>query len=121
MTFIIKRFQYLANKNMGFSGKRSDFKGISFRDNKDDQKGCFNCQKPGHFIANCHALHKGKAKRESIQKNKFISKFKKSIMATWDELDDAKEADKSKEETNLALVASTFSDSELEVGSDSNS
>lgn len=39
-------------------------------------------------------------------------------MATRDELDDKNEAEKIKEEASLALVASTFSYSESEVGSD---
>lgn len=42
-------------------------------------------------------------------------------METCDELDYEKEDDKSKEDANLALVASTFSDSESEAGSNSNS
>lgn len=42
-------------------------------------------------------------------------------MVTWDELDDKEKVDKSKEDTNLALVASIFLDSESEVGSESDS
>lgn len=38
-------------------------------------------------------------------------------METWDELDNEEEADENKEEANLALVASTFSDLESEVDS----
>ncbi|KAI5417066.1 hypothetical protein KIW84_041887 [Lathyrus oleraceus] len=40
-------------------------------------------------------------------------------MAIWNEMDDKEEAEKSKKEANLTLVASTFSDSESEVGFDS--
>lgn len=92
MDFIINRFQYLDNKNIRFSGRKSDFRGTSSRDNKDDHKGCFNYQKPAHFIIDCPELQKDKTKKESFQKNNFISKFKKSIMATWDELDDEKKS-----------------------------
>lgn len=84
-------------------------KGTSFRENKDDHNGCFNCQKSDHFIAACPNLQKDKAKKEKFQKNNFKSEFKKIIMAIWYELDGKEEADKSKEEANLALVASTFS------------
>lgn len=42
-------------------------------------------------------------------------------MATCDELDDEEEVDKNEEETNLALIASTFSNTESEVNSDSDS
>lgn len=80
MNFIIKRFQYLANKNMRFSGRRSDFRGISSKYNKDDQEGCFNCQKPDNFIAYFLDLQKDKAKKENSQKNNFRSKFKKRFM-----------------------------------------
>lgn len=106
MAFIIKRLQYLTNNNKRLFGIRSGFRGLSSRNKKDDQKGCFNCHKSDHFIAGCPDLWK-----ESFQKNNFISKFKKSFMAKWDELDDEEEAYKSKEEYNLALVDPTFSDS----------
>lgn len=42
-------------------------------------------------------------------------------MATWDELDNEEEADKNKEEVDLALVASRFLYSESEVDFDSDS
>ncbi|XP_050914968.1 uncharacterized protein LOC127129906 [Lathyrus oleraceus] len=40
-------------------------------------------------------------------------------METWDELDNKEEDNENKEEANLALVASTFSDSEVDSDSDS--
>lgn len=96
MTFIIKRFQYLTNKNKKFSGRRSGFSGTSFKVNTDDQKGYFNFQKHDHFIVDCPDLQKDKDKKENFQKNNLRSKFKKSFMETWDELDDEEEADKVK-------------------------
>lgn len=53
-------------------------------------------------------------KNESFQKNNFIRKFKKSPNETWEELDNEGEDEKA----NLALMASTFSDSESEADSD---
>ncbi|KAI5415510.1 hypothetical protein KIW84_040799 [Lathyrus oleraceus] len=108
MEFIIKTFQYLSSKNRRFSSKKYGFKGTSSIENKDDQKGCFNFQKPDHFIDGCLDLQKDKTKKKNFQKNNFRSKFNQSPMATWDEFDDKEEADKIKEEDNLALVASTF-------------
>ncbi|KAI5391308.1 hypothetical protein KIW84_076231 [Lathyrus oleraceus] len=64
-------------------------------------------------------LQKDKSKKESFQRNNFKSKFKKILMATWEELYNEEEADK--EEANLALMTSTFSYLESEVGSDSDS
>lgn len=106
---------------MMFSGSRSGFRGTSSRVNKANQKGCLNCQKPDHFIADFPEIQKDKAQKGSFQKNNSRSKFKKSMMATWDELDNEEEADENKEEVNLALVASIFSDSESEADSDSDS
>lgn len=112
MTFIIKRFQYLANKNKRFSRRRFAFRGTSYKVNKDDQKGCFNCQKSDHFIVDCPELQKDKVKKKSFQKNNFRSKFKKSLITTWDELDANEEADKNEEEVNLVLMVSTFSEAD---------
>lgn len=49
----------------------------SDEESDNDQKGCFNCQKPGHYI---------EIKKERFQRNNFKSKFKKSLMATCEEL-----------------------------------
>ncbi|KAI5411334.1 hypothetical protein KIW84_056432 [Lathyrus oleraceus] len=59
MDFIIKRFQYLAKKNKRFFGRSSGFRGSSSREKKDDQKGCFNCKKPDHFIADYTSRARG--------------------------------------------------------------
>ncbi|KAI5396272.1 hypothetical protein KIW84_062466 [Lathyrus oleraceus] len=57
------------------------------REKKGDHKGCFNFNKPGHFIVECPELQKEKSKKGSFQKDNFRNKFKKSPMETWDELD----------------------------------
>lgn len=87
MAFIIKIFQYLAKKKNIFSSRSSGFRGSSSRDNKDDQKSYFNCKKFGHYIVECSEMQKDKEKKGSIQKDNFKNRFKKSFMATWDELD----------------------------------
>jgi len=46
---ISNRLQYLAKKNKKFLSRRSGYKGSR----KEDQKGCFNCKKPEHFIVDC--------------------------------------------------------------------
>lgn len=51
MTFIIKRFQYLANKkNIRLLSIGNGFIRTSSRVEKYDQKGCYICKKLGHFI-----------------------------------------------------------------------
>jgi len=52
MAMLSNILQYLAKKNKKFLSKRSGNR--SFK--KEDQKGCFNCRKPGHFIADCSDL-----------------------------------------------------------------
>lgn len=106
-------------KNRRFLGKSSSFRGSSSRDKKDDHKWCFNYNKHVHFIDDCLELHEDKSKKGIYQKDKFKNKVKKSIMATWDELDKEEESDKDKEEANLALM--TLSSSDIESNSDSGS
>lgn len=84
MALIIKMFQYLARKNKRFFGRRSDFRGTSSRVNKDDQNECFNCHKLDHFMVDYPEIHKHKAKKVSVKKNNFRSKFKESPLALWD-------------------------------------
>lgn len=111
MSFIIKRFQHLTNKNKRFSNRIFSLGETSFRVNKVKQKERFNCQKPEHFIADCPELQKDKTKKGNLHKNDFRRKFKKSLMETCDELDDEEKADKNKEEANLALMALIYSKS----------
>jgi len=91
--------------------RRSGSKWSSYKDKKDNQKGCFNCKKPGHLIAYCPDLQKNKSKKESSKKENFIRRVKKNLMPTWEDLDN----ETNEEETNLALMASTSSDVESKV------
>jgi hypothetical protein len=61
MVMLSNRLQYLARKNKKFLGRGSGYKGSR----KEDQKGCFNCKKPEHFIVDCPDLHKEKLKEKS--------------------------------------------------------
>jgi len=54
MVMLSNKLQYLARKNKKFLSRRSGYKGSK----KEDQKGCFNCKEPGHFIADCPDLQK---------------------------------------------------------------
>jgi len=83
MTMLSNRLQYLAKKNKKFLSRRSGCKGSR----KEDQKGCFNCQNPGHFIADCPDLQKEKSKDKSkkltFKSNKFKKQIKQSLIETW--------------------------------------
>ncbi|PNX82437.1 serine/threonine protein kinase SRPK1 [Trifolium pratense] len=93
--------------------KKKNFRGNSSRNSggkKDEQKNCFNCKKPGHFIADCPKMSsKDKSKRYNSKKQQFKSKLKKSLMTTFEELPSEEEVEED-EEANLALMASTDSD-----------
>jgi len=62
---------------------------------QEDQKGCFNCKKSGHFIVDCPDLQKEKSKDKSTFKsNKIKKQIKQSLMATREDLDSESESDK---------------------------
>jgi len=75
MAMLSNRLQYLAKKNKKFLSRRSGYK--SFK--KEDQKGCFNYKKPGHFIADCPDLQKEKSKDKSKKSTFKSNKIKKQI------------------------------------------
>jgi len=52
MAMLSNKLEYLAKKNMKFLSKRGGYKSSK----KEDQKECFNCKKPGHFIVECPDL-----------------------------------------------------------------
>ena len=86
MAMLSNKLEYLAKKNRKFLSKRDGYK--SFK--KEDQKGCFKCKKPGHFIAECRDLQKEKSKDNSkkscFNSRKFRKQIKKSLMTTWEDL-----------------------------------
>jgi len=94
MVMLSNRLQYLAKKYKKFLRRRSSYKG--FR--KEDQKGCFNCKKLGHFNADCPNLQKEKSKEKSkkltFKSSKFKKQIKQSLMATWEDLDSESGFDK---------------------------
>jgi len=82
MVMLTNRLQYLARKNIKFLGRSSGHKGSR----KEDQKGCFNYKKLGHFIVDCLDLQKDKSKEKfkkpTFKSNKFRKQIKQSMMAT---------------------------------------
>lgn len=94
IVIIIRRLQKLSRKNRRLSCKSNGFIWFSSKDNIGNHKNYFNCKKPRHFIDDFLDLHKEISKKGGFQKDIFISKLKKSPMATWDELDNEDESDK---------------------------
>jgi len=117
MAMLSNRLQYLAKKNKKFKSRGSSHKSSR----EEEQKGCFNCKKTGHFIAECPDLQKEKSKEKSkkpvFKSNKFKKQIKKSLMATWEDLDNESESDKddAEDEANIAmgLVATVEDEKEL--------
>jgi len=113
--------EYLAMKNKKFISKRGSCK--SFK--KEDQKGCFNFKKPGHFIVDCPDLQKekskDKSKKSSFNKRKFRKQIKKSLMATWENLDSefGSEKEEAEDEANVVVGLVATLTSEAEPDSDS--
>jgi len=122
MAMLSNKLEYLAKKNRKFLSKRGGYKSSK----KEDQKGCFNCKKPRHFIVNCPDLQKEKSKTKSKKPNfnssKFRKQIKKSLMATWEDLDSESGSEKEEvdDEANvvLGLVATLTSEAELESDSE---
>jgi len=105
MAMLSNRLQYLAKKNKKFMSRGSSHKSSR----KEEQKGCFNCKKIVHFIADCPDLQKEKSKEKSkkpvFKSNKFKKQNKKSLMANWEDLDNESESDKddAEDEANIAM------------------
>jgi len=72
MAMLSNKLQYLARNNKKFLSRSSGYKGSR----KEDQKGCFNSKKPGHFIADCPDLHKEKSKEKSMKPTFKSNKFR---------------------------------------------
>jgi hypothetical protein len=80
MAMLSNKHQYLARKNKKFLSRNSGYKGSR----KEDKKGCFNCKKPGHFIADCPDLQKEKSKRKIQENNLQIQQVQKTDQAESD-------------------------------------
>ena len=110
------KLEYLARKNRKFLSKKGGYKSSK----KEDQNGCFNCKKPGHFIADCPHLQKDKSndksKKSSFNSRKFRKQIKKSLMATWEDLDIESGSEKGETEedakVDMGLVATVTSEAE---------
>jgi len=106
MAMLSNRLQYLAKKNKKFMSRGSSHKSSR----REKQKGCFNCKKTRHFSADCPELQKEQSKEKSkkpvFKSNKFKKQIKKSLMATWEDLDNESESDKddAEDEANIAMA-----------------
>src|SRR4030042_1868694 len=118
LALLTKRFQRWSGKNKKLS-RSSSSKGSNL---KKEDKNCFNCKKPGHFIADCPELKKDKSKKNGSKTSSVKRNFRKSLMAAWDELEkDSGSEKKEDEEAKLALMAIESSDTESESESETDS
>jgi len=121
MVMLSNKLEYLARKNRKFLSKKGGYK-IS---KKEDQKGCFNCKKTEHFIAECPDLQKEKSKdkpkKASFNTRKFRKQIKKNLMATWEDLDSESVSEKedAEEEANVVVGLVATVTSEAKPNSDS--
>jgi len=108
MAMLSNKLQYLAKKNKKFLSRSS-----SHKSSRREKKGCFNCKKTGHFIPECPDLQKDKTKDKSkkpiFKSNKFKKQIKKSVMATWEDLDNESEDEV---KIAMALVATVENENE---------
>jgi len=61
---------------------------------------CYECKKSGHFKSECPNLEKSKDKKKKLFKS-----IKKSLMSTWEELDNSSSNEDTEEEANMCLMA----------------
>jgi len=87
------KLQYLAKKNKKFLSRSN-----SHKSSRREEKGCFNCKKP------------------IFKSNKFKKQIKKSLMATWEDLDNEFESEEEEAEDEakiaMALVATVENENE---------
>jgi len=111
MAMLSNKLQYLAKKNKKFLSRSS-----SHKSSRREEKGCFNCKKTGHFITECPDLQKDKSKKPIFKSNKFKKQIKKSLMATWEDLDNESESEEEEAEDEakiaMALVATVENENE---------
>jgi len=121
MAMLSNKLEYLTRKNRKFLSKRGGYKSSK----KENQKGCFNCKKSGHFIAGCPDLQKEKSKekskKSSFNSRKLRKQIKKSLMATWEDLDSESGSEKEEagDEANVVVGLVATLTSEAETHSDS--
>ncbi|MCI45106.1 serine/threonine protein kinase SRPK1, partial [Trifolium medium] len=83
LVLLSKKFQKWNRRRGRTYGKGFGSRNYDSKDKKEDQKTCYNCKNPGHFIAECPELStKDKGKNASYK-----NRAKKSLMATWEDLD----------------------------------
>jgi len=120
MAMLSNRVQYLSKKNKKFMSRGSSHKSSR----REEQKGCYNCKKTGHFIADCLDLQKEqpkeKSKKSVFKSNKFKKQIKKNLMATWEDLDNESESDKgdAEDEANIAMALVATVEDEKESSDD---
>jgi hypothetical protein len=123
MVLMARRVSQWAKRSKKFSSKfGGPSKSSGFKDKKEDQNKCFKCNKIGHFIADCPE-NKNRSNKKASSRENYKNRVKKSLLATWEDLDNDSEAEE--EEANLALTAiaseESKSDSEPEADSESES
>src|SRR4030042_4607805 len=84
LALLTRRLQRLTGKNKKFFRSYGS-KGSGSK--KEEQKSCYNCKKPGHFIVECPDMPKDKVKKRNSKSSKFKRNFRKSLMAALDQLD----------------------------------
>ncbi|MCI15079.1 serine/threonine protein kinase SRPK1, partial [Trifolium medium] len=95
--------------------KEVEFEEEGIAEDKSDE------EMTGHFIAGYPEFSsKDKEKKNNSKKENFKSKVKKSLMATWEDLDKMTDGEDD-EEANLALMATASSDESSESEAESNS
>jgi hypothetical protein len=122
MVLMARKVSQWAKRSKKFSSKfGGSSRGSDFKDKKEDQN--YKCNKSGHFIADCPE-NKNKSNKKASNKENYKNRVKKSLLATWKDLDNDYEADE-EEEANLALMAIASEDnksgSEPEADSESES
>jgi len=116
MAMLSKKLQYLAKKNKRFLSRSS-----SHKSSRKEEKGCFNYKKTGHFNAECPNLQKDKSKDKSkksiFKSNKFKKQIKKSLMSTWEDLDNESESNEEEAEDEAKIAMALVATYENEVES----